>query len=409
MEYSLDKIVIVGGGTAGWLSALYLNSKFKNSKITLIESDEIGILGAGEGTTGNIVKFLNNLGISPDDMINNCEATFKTGIDFENWTKPGSIFTHPIDYKPKGDGYAYHFNARLLVKYLKSLAIERGVNWIEGIVTEPILNDTNQIIGLKTIDTMIDASFVIDCSGFKRLLIGNHYKSNWISYEEHLKVNTAIPFFLPTNSINSRTTTKSIAMKYGWMWQIPLQSRRGCGYIFDSTEISEDEAKKEIIEFLGADVDIQFNKPIKFKPGSYENVWIENCLAIGLSGGFLEPLEATSIMTTILQLEAFYDTTLKKMTLKKYNKFVNTINTQNMIFIYYHYLTNRTDSTFWKKVSAAAADLPYPLDLLIDSSYNFKPKKQLVELFEKDSTIIFGSFSYNKINKGIKQTQPPLI
>jgi len=409
MKYNLDNIVIVGGGTAGWLSALYLNSKFKNSKITLIESDEIGILGAGEGTTGNIVKFLNELGITSDDMINNCEATFKTGIDFENWTEAGSSYYHPIDYKPKGQGYAYHFNARLLAKYLKSLAIERGVNWIEGIVTEPILNDMNQIIGLKTIDTIIDATFVIDCSGFKRLLIGNHYKSNWISYEEHLKVNTAIPFFLPTNSINVHTTTKSIAMKYGWMWQIPLQSRRGCGYIFDSTEISEDEAKKEIIEFLGANIDIQFNKPIKFKPGSYENVWIENCLAIGLSGGFLEPLEATSIMTTILQLEAFYDTTLKKMTLKKYNKFVNTINTQNMIFIYYHYLTNRTDSTFWKKVSAAEADLPSPLDLLIDSSYNFKPKKQLAELFEKDSTITFGTFSYNIINKGIKQTKLELI
>jgi len=407
MKHNLDNIVIVGGGTAGWLSALYLNSKFKNSKITLIESDEIGILGAGEGTTGNIVKFLNDLGISPDDMINNCEATFKTGIDFENWTEPGSVYYHPIDYKPKGDGYAYHFNARLLAKYLKSLAIERGVNWIEGIVTEPILNDMNQIIGLKTIDTIIDATFVIDCSGFKRLLIGNHYKSNWISYEEHLKVNTAIPFFLPTDSINIRTTTKSIAMKYGWMWQIPLQSRRGCGYIFDSTEISETDAKKEIIELLG--VDVEFNKPIKFKPGSYENVWIENCLAIGLSGGFLEPLEATSIMTTILQLEAFYDTTLKKMTIKKYNKFVNTINTQNMIFIYYHYLTNKKDTNFWKKVIDSSSELPSPLDLLIDSSYNFKPKKQLAELFEKDSTIIFGTFSYDIINKGIKQTKLELI
>lgn len=407
MKHNLDNIVIVGGGTAGWLSALYLNSKFKNSKITLIESDEIGILGAGEGTTGNIVKFLNDLGISPDDMINNCEATFKTGIDFENWTEPGSVYYHPIDYKPKGDGYAYHFNARLLAKYLKSLAIERGVNWIEGIVTEPILNDMNQIIGLKTIDTIIDATFVIDCSGFKRLLIGNHYKSNWISYEEHLKVNTAIPFFLPTDSINIRTTTKSIAMKYGWMWQIPLQSRRGCGYIFDSSEISEEEAKKEIIELLG--IDVEFNKPIKFKPGSYENVWIENCLAIGLSGGFLEPLEATSIMTTILQLEAFYDTTLKKMTIKKYNKFVNTINTQNMIFIYYHYLTNKKDTNFWKKVIDSSSELPSPLHLLIDSSYNFKPKKQLAELFEKDSTIIFGTFSYDIINKGIKQTKLELI
>lgn len=407
MKHNLDNIVIVGGGTAGWLSALYLNSKFKNSKITLIESNEIGILGAGEGTTGSIVKFLNELGITAEDMINNCEATFKTGIDFENWTEHGLMYHHPIDYVPKGQGHSYHFNARLLAKYLKSLAIERGVQWIEGIITEPIVNEVNQIVGLKTIDKIIDATFVIDCSGFKRLLIGNHYKSNWISYESHLKVNTAIPFFLPHNLTNIRTATKSIAMKYGWMWQIPLQTRKGCGYIFDSTEITEDEAKKEITEFLG--VDVEFNKPIKFKPGSYKKVWIENCVAIGLSGGFLEPLEATSIMTTTLQLEVLYEVIIEKITVEKYNKFVHSINTQNMIFIYYHYLTNRKDTNFWKKVIDSSNELPTPLDLLIDSSHNFKPKKELVDIFVDDASITFGTFSYELINKGIKQTQKSLI
>jgi len=407
MKHNLDKIVIVGGGTAGWLSALYLNRKFKNSKITLIESDEIGILGAGEGTTGNIVKFLNQLGISEDDMINNCEATFKTGIDFENWTEAGSSYYHPIDYKPGGQGYAYHFNARLLAKYLKSLAIERGVIWVEGIITEPIVDETNIIIGLKTINSTIDATFVVDCTGFKRLLIGNHYKSNWISYEDHLKVNTAIPFFLPTDSLNIRTTTKSIAMKCGWMWQIPLQSRKGCGYIFDSTEISEEDAKKEIIEFVGADV--TFNKSIKFKPGSYENVWIENCVAIGLSGGFLEPLEATSIMTAILQLEVLCEVVSDKINVEKYNKFVRCVNTENMIFIYYHYLTKRTDTNFWKKVLDTANVLPPPLDLLIDSSFNFRPKKELNDIFEDDASVTFGNFSYDIINKGIKQKQKSLI
>jgi tryptophan halogenase len=196
-------------------------------------------------------------------------------------------------------------------------------------------------------------------------------------------------------------------MKFGWMWQIPLQSRRGCGYIFDSTEISEEEAKKEIIEFLG--VDVEFNKPIKFKPGSYENVWVENCLAIGLSGGFLEPLEATSIMTTILQLEVFCEVISEKITLKKYNKFVNCVNTENMVFIYYHYLTNRTDTNFWKKVKESANELPSPLDLIIDSSYNFNPKKELTDIFLDNASITFGTFSYDIINKGIKQKQKSLI
>jgi tryptophan halogenase len=238
-------------------------------------------------------------------------------------------------------------------------------------------------------------------------LIGNHYKSNWISYEEHLKVNTAIPFFLPTDNINIRTTTKSIAMKYGWMWQIPLQTRKGCGYIFDSTEISEEEAKKEIIEFLG--VGVEFNKPIKFKPGSYENVWIENCVAIGLSGGFLEPLEATSIMTAILQLEVLCEVVSDKINVEKYNKFVRCVNTENMIFIYYHYLTKRTDTNFWKKVLDTANVLPPPLDLLIDSSFNFRPKKELNDIFEDDASVTFGNFSYDIINSGIKQTQKSLI
>jgi hypothetical protein len=196
-------------------------------------------------------------------------------------------------------------------------------------------------------------------------------------------------------------------MKYGWMWQIPLQTRKGCGYIFDSTEISEDDAKKEIIEFLGFDV--EFNKAIKFKPGSYENVWIENCVAVGLSSGFLEPLEATSIMTVILQLEVFCEVISEKITLEKYNKFVNSVNTQNMIFIYYHYLTNRTDTSFWRKTKESASELPPPLDLIIDSSYNFNPKKEISDIFVDDASITFGEFSYAIINKGIKQKQKSLI
>jgi tryptophan halogenase len=407
MKHNLDNIVIVGGGTAGWLSALYLNSKFKNSKITLIESNEIGILGAGEGSTGNMPPFLNELGITKEDMMEHCEATFKMGIDFEKWSYNNSAYHHPIDYRIGQKNVGYHFNARLLAKYFKSLAIERGVNWIEGIVTEPIVDDKNKIIGLKTIDSIIDATFVIDCSGFKRLLIGNHYKSNWISYEDHLKVNTAIPFFLPNDNTDLYTNTKSIAMKYGWMWQIPLQSRKGCGYIFDSNEITEEDAKKEIIEFVGNDV--QFNKAIKFKPGSYENVWIENCVAVGLSGGFLEPLEATSIMTTILQLQLFSDVISEKVNVEKYNKFVNSINTQNMIFIYYHYLTNRIDSNFWKKVLDTTNELPSPLELLIDSSFNFRPQKNLVDMFEHDASLPFGEFSYDIVNRGIKQKEKSLI
>ena len=153
MRANLNNIVIVGGGTAGWLTALYLNDKFKESKITLIESEEIGILGAGEGSTVNLKSFLNELGISDDDLIKNCESTLKIGIEFENWTDENSSYFHPLQYDKTfiAPSHSFHFNARLLAQYLKKISMERGVIWVEGIVSDPITNENNEIIGLKTI------------------------------------------------------------------------------------------------------------------------------------------------------------------------------------------------------------------------------------------------------------------
>ena len=400
MRANLNNIVIVGGGTAGWLTALYLNDKFKDSKITLVESEEIGILGAGEGSTVNLKSFLNELGISDDDLIKNCESTLKIGIEFENWTDENSSYFHPLQYDKTfiAASHSFHFNARLLAQYLKKISMERGVIWVEGIVSDPITNENNEIIGLKTNNKIIDADFVFDCSGFKRLLIGKHYNPKWISYEKHLMVNSAIPFFIENKEKDLYTKTRAIAMKNGWMWQIPLQTRIGCGYIFDGNEITEAEAKKEVIDFLGYDVN--FNKLIKFTPGCYEKVWIKNCVAIGLSGGFLEPLEATSIMTTVIQLDAFYKMYTKNKTDKNYNELVREVNDQNMVFIYYHYFGDKTSSNFWKKVKRSTEEIPENLKHLLNHDNDFKPKLPMHKIWKIVG--IFPSDSWNIINNGIK-------
>ena len=400
MKINLDNIVVVGGGTAGWLTALYLKDKFKDSKVTLIESNEIGILGAGEGSTANLKTFLNDLGISDEDLIKNCEATLKIGIDFENWTDDNSSYFHPLQYDTRFivPIHSFHFNARLLAHYLKNLSVERGVIWIEGIVLEPIINQDEEIIGLKTNEAIIDADFVFDCSGFKRLLIGNYYKPKWISYKKHLMVNAAIPFFIENMEKDLYTKTRSIAMKNGWMWQIPLQTRKGCGYIFDNNEITEEEAKNEVREFLG--LDVQFNRLIKFEPGCYEEVWIKNCIAVGLSGGFLEPLEATSIMTTVIQLDVFYKMLSKNKTAKNYNELVREVNDQNMLFIYYHYFGKRDDSNFWKKVDGSIKEMPERLKNLLDSDNDFRPKVPTNKIWK--FLEIFPADAWHIINNGVK-------
>lgn len=396
----MNNIVIVGGGTAGWLSALYLNDKFKNSNITLIESDEIGILGAGEGSTANLKTILNELGITDNDLIENCDATFKVGIDFENWTNENDSYFHPLQYNKLGKIpiHAFHFNARLFAKYLKKVSLERGVIWVEGIVEKPITNDNDEIVGLKVGETIVTSDFVIDCTGFRRLLIGNHYKSKWKSYSEHLKVNAAIPFFIHENTNELYTKTRSIAMNHGWMWQIPLQTRKGCGYIFDMNEITEEEAKQEVIKFLGHNV--EFNKLIKFEPGCYEKVWIKNCIAIGLSGGFLEPLEATSIMTTVIQLIVFYNMTMKNKTPENYNDLVHEVNNQNMLFIYYHYFGNKDTTFFWKKVMESRKNKPKRLLDIIDNQDNIKSDIKINEVWK--FLEIFPIDAWNIINNGIK-------
>lgn len=391
------EIVIVGGGTAGWLTALTLKKITKEFNITLIESDEVDIVGVGEGSTPNFPLLLKVLDISFVDFIKKTNATHKLGISFENWSKDGGKYFHPFTTENKEydwslfnqkdiskeylgyiakenlniddiilnsklayenktatpfTTYALHFDSELVSKFLKNIGIERGIKVINDTVIDVINNDKKiKSLSLKS-GKSVNLDFVFDCSGFKRLLIGDFYKTNWISYENKLKVNKAITFFQPQYSDKIEPYTKAIAMNYGWMWMIPLQNRIGCGYNFDSSYISVEDAKKEVENYFGSE--IEFRKEIDYKAGRFENVWVENCIAVGLSSAFTEPIEATSIFNAINQLSLISEKILLKYfegntkVIKDYNQVIALLNDDIVDFLQFHYFTNRTDTEFWK-------------------------------------------------------------
>lgn len=419
----MKNIVIAGGGTAGWITALYVSRIMPDKNITLIESSDIGILGAGEGSNPTLIEFLNFVGIPLHDLFQHCEATVKNGIKFTNWNndnefyyhgfhprqdvafsgiqvdpmalstfssvfsaihfdeKIGEIdFTHKISEKNlvpfiKSDNklkyehmnlgsYSIHFNAVKLAKRFSKIAMFRKVKRIEANIVN-FKFDKNNNINSIVLDNgnIVECDFIFDCTGFARLIIGKMFKSEWKSYSDYLPVDSALPFFLPIDE-NIPPYTESIAMKYGWMWKIPLQNRYGCGYVYDSSLISEQEAAKEIEEFLGFEPEYpRKNKgSFKFKAGYVESPWINNCLAVGLSAGFIEPLEATSIGGTILFLKKFLsDPTMiysnNQDVRDEFNNSFKDFNEKVLMFLYFHYMSKRKDTEFWKHFTFENAPL----------------------------------------------------
>lgn len=398
MEYNQIKFVVVGGGTAGWITALKLRKQFPENKITVIESSEIGILGAGEGTTPHFVAFLQDVDIEINDFIKNTKATFKDGIKFTNWHGDNTYYFHPFNdsthFEPlfvskvdnisqgknlnefclsnytskqnktkfflKDDtfdcvgNYGFHFDARLTAAYLKKIAVDRNIKLIDSKISN-FIQDENQFITSICLENnqKVDCDFVFDCTGFSRKIIGELYKENWLDYQKSLPVDRALPFFIENKTNVIPPYTEAIAMKYGWVWKIPVQDRFGCGYVFDSSYITDKEAKEEIEELFG---NVEIPRAFSFKAGYYENTWVKNCVAIGLSSGFIEPLEATSIWTSLSSLDFLFCDFLHGMLDKNnesfkssYNKKVKDFNNQVKSFLQLHYLTNRQDSSFWQE------------------------------------------------------------
>jgi len=471
------KLAVVGGGTAGWLSALALKKAFPDFKISVFASEEIGILGAGEGSTPNFVKFIMWLGIDIAELIQNCEATVKQSIEFSNWSGDNSSFHHTFvedsqikdlelfphlsydsnplllngaypekiyaalsnnlrqeDYElsaalhdkgkvPFGsvkesfnyvDGlaqfyvsgpFAFHFNATKLAEFLKRKAIERGVEYFDSVLVDANVDEANKINGLIFKDDTVECDFVVDCTGFQKKILKNTYNPKWISFSEILPCNSAQAFF-KENTDPNLAITRAIAMPYGWKWEIPLQTRIGCGYVYDERLASNEEIRKAILE---CDEEVDFGKQFNFEPGYLEEMWVENCLSVGLSSSFVEPLEATSIMQTVNSLEYFiklvaargFDDSDVRNEFNQHNR-----NTMESIadFLFLHYYSNRSDTTFWEKFSYKNLEKRPRVKLIVDRLTSRLPGD--AELIDNN---VFKSCSFSTVIIGNKIVSPDQI
>lgn len=380
------KILVVGGGTAGLISALILK-KFLNAQVDVVYSKNIGIIGVGEGSTEHFNDFMKFIEINHNSILKECDATFKSGIMFEGWSnKPylhhvsppfsNKIGQYPAIYAKQiaeEKNYVnpqhiwenkinswflnkseevpfnqYHFNTHKLNKFLTKIANSFQIKTTDDEIKEIIFKQNGEIDYVIGEKQNYNYDFYIDATGFKRLLIGK-MGAKWISFGEYLKMKSAIVFSTPDED-EYNLWTLSKAMDYGWRFKIPTWGRHGNGYIFDSDYITADQAKEELDKEFGHDVEI--SKEFKFDPGYLENVWIKNCVAIGLSGSFVEPLEATSIGSTIQQSYLLMHKIMNysEKEISYYNKNFKSIMENIRDYIALHYITKKNNNEFWKYI-----------------------------------------------------------
>jgi tryptophan halogenase len=409
----MKNIVVIGGGTSGWITAIFAKKKFSDS-VTIISPSSIDILGAGEGSTPNMVGIFRNFNIDIEDFLIKTDATIKTGIEFSNWNKDVSgSFGHLFNLD--GDGiYGFHFNARKTADYLESHANSIGIKKMDSVISDFIKDSNGDVIKIIMEDgSELECDFVFDCSGFQRLLIGKHFKSKWKSYSNTLICNKAFSFFQPqleNLDEKSETKTKAISMSSGWMWQIPLQNRWGCGYVFNDEFISLENAIEEVEKFVGAKIKVE--KVFDFNPGVYENTWVNNCVSLGLASGFIEPLEATSIMTLVESLNKLtkFNIFEKNPTnINDYNIFVQSISEQIVNFLLNHYKCDRVDTPFWRHINQIKLT-PELEKIKSQGKMDIKEIKKLFNVHRSDN-VVFGGKNYEVVNYGhqIKKQKKSLI
>lgn len=437
----MSNIVIAGRGATGWLTALHIMRQFPRHKVTMVYDDKIPIIGVGESTTPYFLDFCQNfLEIPTSDLVKECDATLKLGIKFKNWKGDGSHYYHSfsmnsvdyfcgalskgmhldeidlgaqlsemnkipkktdgVEFHGNDDKYEYicmalHFDAKKLAEYLERLARERGITIAIGNIQDAVLDDDGYVTEI-VLDTKerIDTEFVFDCTGFSRVFVDKLYKSP-MDYFEHLPVKRAMPFFLDKTG-PTPPYTEAIAMKYGWMWKIPVGDRYGCGYAFDSDLTTDEDAYKEICEETGQKPEIR--KKINFKAGYHTKPMNKNTLALGLAHGFLEPLEATSILITLDMLHILRQTipggTLigrenRDSYVKDYNRMVQKIVTNCTDFVYLHYLTPRNDTEFWRRFheKTPPKSLTKTLNLINEYDASKPNDLQYLKPFERKSYV----------------------
>lgn len=437
---NLQKVVIVGGGTAGWMAAALLSQTFKGKLIdlTLVESDAIGTIGVGEATIPAIRRFNRLLEVHERDFLAATQATFKLGIEFVNWGKVGTSYIHPFGnigtpigrtgfehyltrrrleghvesfeaYSlnamaaradrfsiPPRDGsllselaYAYHFDAGLYAGFVRRYAEARGVRRIEGKIGHVEQDaDTGHVTSLHLENGQtVEGAFFIDCSGLSGLLIEKTLNSGYEDWSHWLPCDRAA--FVPSESAPAITPyTRSTAHTAGWQWRIPLQHRIGNGHVFSSGFMGDDEAGDLLLETLDQKP-LAEPKFLRFQTGRRKLSWNRNVVAIGLSSGFLEPLESTSIHlihSGLVKLLDFWpDRTFDPLLAEQYNRAMTNQYEAIRDFIILHYkATDREDSAFW--AYCKYMDVPDSLSYKIN---HFRSSSRIVlapgELFQPAS------------------------
>jgi tryptophan halogenase len=436
MDQRIKKVVIAGGGTAGWMAAAAISKILgKVLDITLLESDEIGTVGVGEATIPPLVTFNRLLDIKEQDFMAATQGTFKLGIAFEGWRDVNENYFHSFgdtgkdhwtagfqhfwlkdrgrgstrDYGeyclelkaaeqnkfahlPKGGlNYAYHIDATLYAKFLRKFSEGFGVKRVEGKITSVDQRSEDGFIESVTLESgkVIEGDLFIDCTGFRGLLIEQTLKTGYRDWSHWLPCDSAIA--IQTESmIEAIPYTRSIARESGWQWRIPLQHRVGNGMVYCSKYIGDEEAKQVLLKNIAGG---RLTDPlsIKFKTGRRLKNWNKNVIALGLASGFLEPLESTSIhliQRGVLRLmQLFPIDGIKPPDIEEYNKqsLLEIHNIRDFIILHYK-VTNRQDTPFWRHCRSMEIpdSLAHRIDLFRESGRVFKIPN---ELFGENSWI----------------------
>ena len=385
----IKKLIVLGGGNAGLMSALYLKKSLPDLAVSVIKSKKIGTIGVGEGSTEHWTRFANAVGINIVDLVNQCGATIKIGIKFEDWHGDGTSYYHslpehlvtmeaysgaattmmrligdgisteglhwqlPMDgyvSEPLTDYYQFHFDSEKLNSFLEQRCISSDIEIIEAEIAGPIIDNDGFVTHLVDgCGNHYSGDFFIDSSGFSRV-IASKLGAEWVDWSKYLPLNSAIAFQTAyEEKIPPYTLAK--AMTSGWHWRSPVQDRFGNGYVFSDQFISEDQAVGEIQKHFKDTIKV--GRKINFVSGKVNQAWIKNCVSVGLSSNFVEPLEASSISTTIQQIRLLAGSIWNWSredtgTIKEYNKIVDDMMSNVLNFIQLHYFTQRSDTEFWR-------------------------------------------------------------
>lgn len=420
MEAKPIRIVILGGGTAGWMAANLLAHRWQGrAHITVIESSEIGTVGVGEGSTPALVAFFRKLGIAEEQWMPRCNATYKNGIRFNGWSsRPGyesyfhpfkseiDAFTTPTFYAntvkrrrglavpahpdnftllahlaknrlaprpsenfPFSLQYGYHFDAGLLGQFLRDHAAGLGVSRLDRKVVDVAVSETGRITHLELEGgEKQEGDLFFDASGFRSVIAQEKLGVRFIPFEKNLFNDAAVVFPTDADSKKIDSHTVAAALKCGWAWKIPLTNRYGNGYVYASRYCSADEAETEFRAYLGIPDDVEA-RHLKMKVGKVEAGWTGNCIAIGLAQSFIEPLEATALMIVQRTVEAFMKAYEKggftPRERDSYNREMSALCEGVRDYIVCHYKVNgRTDTDYWRD-NAANNQLSDPLRAML--------------------------------------------